>query len=236
MKARLREHFLNPASGQEMRKPQPSGGIPDIDSMKVAQLKTLCKEHGLKVSGKKAVLQERLREVVAAASPEAPQSDAKPVDEFDGMSEEDLRDSLVARGMPSHGTRPDLIDRLRKDISFTEQALDSQPPMDREGYLSISKALEAAAERDGGAISDFLRELELKKQEVPKFVEVTIKSIGLTPTKETTGGAPSVTADVIRKLAGDPFADPPRYGTVRLNSLFCHVVCFGAQTGLPFSL
>ena len=36
--------------------------VPDeFDSMKVAQLKVLCKENGLKVSGKKADLQERLR-------------------------------------------------------------------------------------------------------------------------------------------------------------------------------
>ena len=27
------------------------------------------------------------------------------------------------------------------------------------------------------------------------------------------GGAPSVTADVLRKLAGDPFGDEPKYGT-----------------------
>jgi hypothetical protein len=38
--------------------------------------------------------------------------------------------------------------------------------------------------------------------------------LGLKPEKFTVGGAPSVTADVIRKLAGDPFADPPKYGTV----------------------
>jgi DNA polymerase-1 len=33
------------------------------------------------------------------------------------------------------------------------------------------------------------------------------------PTKFTAGGAPSCTADVLRGLAGDPFADPPNYGS-----------------------
>ena len=36
----------------------------------------------------------------------------------------------------------------------------------------------------------------------------------MTPTKFTAGGAPSVTADVLRGLAGDPTLDDPKYGAV----------------------
>lgn len=53
----------------------------------------------------------------------------------------------------------------------------------------------------------------------PKFVDVTIPSLGMKPEKFTAGGAPSVTADVLRGLAGDPFEDPPKYGSVRYHSL-----------------
>lgn len=39
-----------------------------------------------------------------------------------------------------------------------------------------------------------------------------MRSVGLTPTKYTTSGAPSCTADVLRELAGRPTDDPPVYG------------------------
>ena len=49
-----------------------------------------------------------------------------------------------------------------------------------------------------------------------KFIDVTIESLGLEPVKYTAKGTPSVTADVLRQLAGEPFADPPKYGLVRV--------------------
>jgi hypothetical protein len=45
-------------------------------------------------------------------------------------------------------------------------------------------------------------------------MDVTIRSLGMAPEKYTVGGAPSVTSDVLRKLAGDPYEIPPNYGTV----------------------
>ena len=58
-----------------------------------------------------------------------------------------------------------------------------------------------------------MADLKAKAQEEPKWVDVTIPSIEMEPFKFTVGGAPSVTADVLRKLAGDPFGDEPKYGT-----------------------
>ena len=60
-------------------------------------------------------------------------------------------------------------------------------------------------------------------------MDITITSLGMEPDKFTSGGAPSATTDVLRKLAGDPFADPPQYGKVSWecffsdSSLFCSI-------------
>eukprot|EP00536_Pseudo-nitzschia_multiseries_P000650 jgi/Psemu1/249814/estExt_Genewise1Plus.C_80101 len=60
---------------------------------------------------------------------------------------------------------------------------------------------------------DALEDIKEKSMARPKFIDVTVRSLGMDAIKHTAGGAPSVTADVLRKLAGDPFEDPPRYGT-----------------------
>ena len=180
--------------------------------MNVAQLKALCKDQGLKVSGKKAVLQERLREhFLKEAQP------ATTVDEFDDMSDEDLRTSLGARELDTSGDRQEMLDRLREDIEFTQQIASATTGDSATGYKTISEALAAAAEsHDGGTITEILADIKSKTEQVPKWVDVTIRSLGMQPEKYTAGGAPSVTADVLRKLAGDPFADPPKHGAVSM--------------------
>lgn len=182
----------------------------DLDHMTAAQLKALCKEHGLKVSGKKAVLQERLRgHFLLAAS-----ADSQPEDDFDSMSDDDLRDVCKTRGLKETGKRKTLLERLRQDTSFSKELHAAVSPKDKNGYEIISKALEDAA-KGNSAIHDILSEIKTKSEAEPKFVEVTITSLGMTPEKFTTGGSPSATADVIRKLAGDPFDDEPKFGKVR---------------------
>ncbi|OEU16643.1 DNA/RNA polymerase [Fragilariopsis cylindrus CCMP1102] len=59
---------------------------------------------------------------------------------------------------------------------------------------------------------DAIKALKEKSMEKSKFIDVTVRSIGMDAIKHTAGGAPSVTADVLRELAGDPFEDPPKYG------------------------
>ena len=188
--------------------------LPDeFDNMKVAQLKTLCKENGLKVSGKKSELQERLRGHYLASSTEASTS-MLPKDDFDIMPDDDLRDACTARNLERSGTRKQLLERLRQDTSYSLELFSATADRSSDGYLSISKALEAAAKSDGGALKEILDDLKEKSNAEPKNVEITVRSIGMTPEKFTAGGAPSVTADVLRGLAGDPFADPPKYGKV----------------------
>lgn len=184
-----------------------SDGTDELEQMKVAQLKTLCKERGLKVSGKKAELQERLREHFL---------NAQFMDEFDTMSDEDLLDAVKARGLSTLGTRKELLERIRGDIKYTNELLETKAPQSRDGYVAISEALAEAAAKEGGALSEYLDEFKLKSKEVPKYIDVTITSLGkLEPEVYTANGAPSVTASVLKKLAGDPFADPPKYGSVR---------------------
>jgi hypothetical protein len=176
----------------------------ELDHMTAVQLKALCKEHGLKVSGKKADLQERLRGHFLLGAP---------ADDFDSMSDEDLSDACKARGLKETGTRKALLQRLRQDSSFTSELNAAMREKGKDAIAIISKALEKAAQKNG-AIGEFLSDIKQKHQADPKYVEVTIRSLGMTPEKFTTGGSPSATADVIRKLAGDPFADDgPKYGT-----------------------
>jgi len=179
----------------------------EFDQMKAAQLKELCKENGLKVSGKKAELQERLRGYFLAAEKE----DTVAVgDDMESMSDEDLRDSCIARDLDSSGSRKELIKLLQADSAYVLELMSLSAKSG--GHQSITEALEKAAKKDSGTLRKILQELKDKAEEEPKNVEVTIRSIGMEPKKFTAGGAASVTADVLRELAGDPFGDNPKYG------------------------
>jgi hypothetical protein len=115
--------------------------------------------------------------------------------------------------LSSVGTREALIERYKEDLEYTEKMKSAESPTDRDGYVIVSQMLEQSA-KEGGVMSEYFNEIKDKSQQMPKFMDVTITSLGLEPEKHTASGAPSVTADVIKKLAGDPFADPPVYGSV----------------------
>jgi len=190
----------------------------ELDLMSAVQLKELCKTYGLKSSGKKAELQERLREYYLSSSTSATTTSVANMnilpqpDDFDSMSDKDLRDTCIVRNIDPHGTRDVLLHNLRKDIDTQKQIWELSPPsQSQDGYLKISELLERAAESDE-QLSAVLSELREKKKAATKYIDVKINSIGMIPEKFTSGGAPSVTADVLRGLAGDPFADPPKYG------------------------
>jgi hypothetical protein len=184
----------------------------ELEQLTAVQLKALCKSYGLKVSGKKALLQERIREHLLAPPVSEPE-----VDDFDQMAEEELRQSLVARSLDDNGDRIELLKRLRDDIQYMRE-LETAVAPDALGHRTIIEALEAAAQA-GGVAEEILQTMKDKANAEPKFVEVTVRSLGMPALKFTAGGAPSCTADVLRKLAGDPFEDPPRYGTVRIYHL-----------------
>ncbi len=207
--------------------------IPDeFDNMKAAQLKILCKENGLKVSGKKAELQERLRGHYLSLNSNASSTGESliPKDDFDTMTDDDLKDVCATRNLDQSGTRKQLLDRLRQDTSYSLELLSATTDRSSDGFRSISEALEAAAQSDGGALKEILSDLKEQANAEPTKVDITIKSIGMEPDKYTAGGAPSVTADVLRGLAGDPFNDPPKYG--RVSYLRCFENKFQSYTTL----
>ena len=179
----------------------------DIDFMKATQLKALCKQFGLKVSGKKSVLQDRLRGHFLEFG------DGGNVEDYTTLSLEDLRDACVVRGLSDEGTRRQLETSLRDDNSYTKELVSKAAPRDEDGYRRISEALAALAEGGNEEVREIMGELREKATAETRHVDVTIRSVGMVPDKFTAGGAPSCTADVLRKLAGDPFEDPPRYGT-----------------------
>jgi hypothetical protein len=193
----------------------------EFDQMKAGDLKALCKEYGLKVSGKKAELQQRLRghfQLMATSSDSVAAADSV-IDDYKSMSVEDLRDACRARSIETKGKKKnDLIKNLRDDDSFAREIsaeIMRNPQRDSSAtYRTISELLEEAVDSgENGALNTILRGLRAKNEEEPKYVDVMIKSLGMKPEKFTVGGAPSATADVLRKLAGDPFADPPKYGS-----------------------
>ena len=183
----------------------------EFDSMKAVQLKALCKEYGLKVAGNKADLQERLRGHFLSVGGQD-QNDSEQ-DDYESMTVAELKGVCATRGLPTSGTGKVLLDRIRQDVSFALELLSASAEGSIDGYRSISQALEEVAKNDGGTLQEILSEIKAKSEEEPKWVDVTLTSLGLEPTKFTAGGAPSCTADVLRGLAGDPFSVPPQYGT-----------------------
>lgn len=194
--------------------------------MKADELKQLCKEYGLKVSGKKSALQERLRGYFLTKE----QKNGLLPEDLDTMSEEELRDECTSRGLidgsgNGGGTMKQLKKKLLNDIHYQYEMISESTPKDNDGFKSISEALESAA-LDSSVLKEILDNVKSKAQEEPKWVDVTVTSIGMKPDKFTQGGAPSVTADVLRNLAGDPLADDPKYGKVCVARMFyCLHLC-----------
>lgn len=197
--------------------------------MKVKDLKDILREKKLKISGKKVELQQRLRDHVVSEAKKAlsEQEDIAVEDDISSMTVVDLRDSLVARGLPRSGNKAELIQRLKEDIQATKDITEAKK---RESpTITIAQMTKAVVQvmeemvENSDAFKEYLKEQERKKETLSTKVDVTITSLGLKPEKHTAGGAPSVTADVLRALAGDPFADPPKYGTVRLVPIYLAV-------------
>ena len=108
------------------------------------------------------------------------------------------------------GNKPELVARLKEDNAFALELMSEAGNGGRDGYKTVEEALNAAREK-GGETARILEEVKMKSA-APKWAEVTISSIFMTPQKFTAGGAPSVTSDVLRGLAGE---DPEnrKYGS-----------------------
>jgi len=186
--------------------------------MKVLELKALCKKEGLRVSGKKDELKVRLLDhfkLQAAVALHPPAESTQEYQEIESSTDESIREELTVRGLPVRpkDSREKMLETLRHDIEVSRGLLDLQADNKVDGYSALCDALEEAAKNDEeGPLAEYLKSKTVKK--VRKWVDVKVMKIGdLKPVVYTNGGAPSVTAAVLKKLAGDPFADPPKYGT-----------------------
>ena len=164
----------------------------EFDQMNASNLKVLCKEYGLKVSGKKSELQQRLRghfQLMAMDS-----SNLSTVDDYDSMSLEDLQDACQSRCLHlPNANKKALVKALREDDSMSReiaaQFSNNKDTSTRD--RQISEMLEAAAEAGGHDIlRGMLADIKAKNEEEPKYIDVTIKSLGMTPEKFTVSGAP----------------------------------------------
>jgi len=240
LQERLRGHFLAAATTsatslhpETMTSTSPKTTTEhDFKKMLKKDLTDLCKEHQLKVSGNKADLIGRLEEYFDSIEPpqqlevqeekESIMNKLSPTnlsppplssfEDYDSMSDDDIRDACTARGVPDTGSRKTLINRLREDSAFVLEILSASSPKDYDGYQNLAAQLEKESRKDE-VLADILREVKAKTEEESKWVDVVVRSIGMEPIKFTAGGAPSVTADVLKKLAGDPYENPPKYGT-----------------------
>jgi SAP domain len=186
----------------------------NIDNMKTDELKLRCKEFGLQVSGKKSVLQDRLKKHYVSLATSA----GKPVItvDYDKMDLAVLQDVFKARNINKEGTREELIAELRKDDEDMKDLVYDA----KGGYEALCNVL-YEVERKNGELAGLIEEQNRKAAKVPKNVELKIQSQGLIPETFSAGGAASVTAAVLQKLAGNPYADPPRYGTVSAGAILC---------------
>jgi SAP domain len=181
--------------------------------MKAVQLKEICEQLKLKKSGKKADLQDRIRDYYSQLAKDGDSKSEMEDSTFDDHLDTMGRDEIIAvartRNLPTHGSHSDIIQRIREDTNMIK-ALREPKKQGQSNALVLSKLLENSPMKE---ILAAHQDKESNKES--KYVDVTISSLGLKAEKFTTSGMPSVTADVIRALAGDPFANPPKYGTVR---------------------
>lgn len=179
------------------------------------ELKQQCKDLNLRVTGTKAELLQRIKENtkenenIGADATDDNASD----DNMESMARDELRLIAISRGLSDHGSKEDILSRIREDVQFLQTLDGSNQESGRMDPLSLNEVFEKMTTRKDSVISGYLEEVKLKEEQESKYIELTVRSIGLKPEKYTAGGMPGVTSDVLRKLAGDPFADPPKKGT-----------------------
>jgi len=271
-KAELVQRLLNGVGGEESQDQQqeqqtsssssPSLPAAELSAMTVATLKGLCRDQNLPVSGKKALLIDRLTAAAAAASQErdgtaastsssssshdenqeggeVPQDDGVS-DVYSSMTNDDLMQALRVKGLEcATEPRPTLLKFLRDDDDY-RHALRQQLMHGSSGAAApsyspsrpiigeVRGSMHAAAADPvspgmtspggGDVIPGILDPEEVTALEAKfgavtgrpgakRYREITIRSIGLEPTKFTAQGQPSVTMAVLRDLAGEVAAD-----------------------------
>lgn len=154
-----------------------------------------------------------------------------PQDEWETMSLTELKAACKEHGFKVSGTKAQLQGRLRGeevDYSAEWKAMTKEELQNAASARALNPDAKATKTQlvkmlteDSiamAAINQGVKEQEAAaaaaapQEKWSKFRDITVVGLGMTATKTTAAGQPATSADVLRKLAGDPEADPPRWG------------------------
>jgi len=226
--ARLRDDDATPAAAApaaEADAAPPAGPPPlafeAIEALPtVAALKDALRARKLKLGGKKAELRQRLvddlgayRAAAASAAASAapappPAAPAHPIHAvYAGLDDAGLRAAAKARclDVPRGAPRDLLLAALTDDDAYAASLAAFLDSAAAEAALGAAPAAPPPPLDDGELF-------EVPRPAAKRTRKLLVRSVGLTPAKYTTSGAPSCTADVLRELAGRPTDEPPVYG------------------------
>ncbi|TDH65212.1 hypothetical protein CCR75_000265 [Bremia lactucae] len=99
----------------------------------------------------------------------------------------------------------DESERLNLYSAAQKQQLLFAPYYDTKKKLILSAERTFEVENSEGFIEE-------GKQKAKKKRNITIRGLGIRPTLFTASGLPAASAEVLKELAGNPEADPPKYG------------------------
>ena len=78
------------------------------------------------------------------------------------LTQQQLRDALVARSLDSKGKKSELVARLKEDNAFALELMSEAGGGGRDGYKTVEDALNAAREK-GGETARILEEVKMKR-------------------------------------------------------------------------
>lgn len=149
----------------------------DLESMTLVELKERCEERGLKKSGKKAELIQRLREQTSSPTKGKTGTPPQSSGRYDGMSIDELRRLLKERRLGSGGAKKALIERL---LISDRDAEKSSVVM---GAVSPAKVVEPEVD------SPLVLEPETPAKKSAKTEEVPKAKLGRSEKKPNTAAA-----------------------------------------------
>lgn len=128
----------------------------------------------------------------------------------------EMKDECRKREVKVTGTRAALLNRLMEDDYKKQVTNMTEAELDRECSLKGLATTGTQEEKVLLLQQDFTFQQSLQDITLAapkKQREINIRSIGMIPQVFTPSGVPAVSGPVLRQLAGDPSADPPRWGT-----------------------
>lgn len=168
--------------------------------MDMSQLKILLRERGLKISGKKSELFERLIKFDNALKVNS-RADGNNL--FESISLDTLEDICKTRGIsiPENADKALLIHLLQSDMDLLKKGGLIIDEKNNLVMTPITRALNSNTSLGALSIDD-----ENISSRLKKYKEISLTTLGMKPITFTPTGVPQVSASVLRKMAGpSPF-------------------------------